>query len=318
MNNEKIREYLKQFEFEALFIKELGWDRSQRPDLPLPIHSNTYTLKPLVEKRGMVVYCCGSNSQGKIPDSVTRRHIEREVAKCTHEHLIIYINTAQTEQVWQWVRREIGKPLACREHRYHKDQPGDSLIEKLRSIAFTLEEEESLTVIDITNRTRKGFDIDSVTKKFYVRFKKEHATFVAFIQNINIISDKEWYASLMLNRLMFIYLIQKKGFLNGDTDYLRNRLKMCQQQQGKDCFHSFYRYFLLKLCHEGLGKQERSPELENLLGQVPYLNGGLFEEHPLEESNPDIQIADKAFEEIFAFFNEYQWHLDDRPLQNDR
>ena len=27
----------------------------------------------------------------------------------------------------------------------------------------------------------------------------------------------------MLNRLMFIYFIQKKGFLDGDPDYLRQR-----------------------------------------------------------------------------------------------
>jgi len=51
---------------------------------------------------------------------------------------------------------------------------------------------------------------------------------------------------------------------------------------------------------------------------VPYLNGGLFDVHQLEQRYSDIQIADEAFEHIFAFFNEFDWHLDDRPLRNDR
>ena len=54
-----------------------------------------------------------------------------------------------------------------------------------------------------------------------------------------------------------------------------------------------------------------------MLGRVPYLNGGLFDVHDLERDNPDIRIPDDAFAQIFAFFDAYQWHLDDRPLRND-
>ena len=77
--------------------------------------------------------------------------------------------------------------------------------------------------------------------------------------------------------------------------------------------------FLLRLFHEGLGQPEavRSPELTALLGRVPYLNGGLFDVHELEQDNPEIQIPDEAFRKIFDFFDTYQWHLDDRPLRND-
>ena len=54
-----------------------------------------------------------------------------------------------------------------------------------------------------------------------------------------------------------------------------------------------------------------------LLGRVPYLNGGLFDVHDLEQDNPEIHIPDEAFAQIFDFFDAYQWHLDDRPLRND-
>src|SRR5690606_4306981 len=102
-----------------------------------------------------------------------------------------------------------------------------------------------------------------------------------------------------------------------ERDYLRDRLARCQKEKGQDKFYSFYRYFLLRLFHEGLGGKARNPELDKLLGRIPYLNGGLFEKHPIEERCPDIKIPDEAFTRIFAYFDRYQWHLDERPLRND-
>ena len=40
--------------------------------------------------------------------------------------------------------------------------------------------------------------------------------------------------------------------------------------------------------------------------------------HDLERDNKDIHIPDEAFQRIFDFFDAYQWHLDDRPLHNDK
>lgn len=118
-------------------------------------------------------------------------------------------------------------------------------------------------------------------------------------------------------RLMCVYFIQRKRFLDGDPDYLRNRLSRCQQEKGKDKFYSFYRYFLLRLFHEGLGGRKRTADLEKLLGKIPYLNGGMFEKHSIEERYDQIHISDRAFERIFDYFDQYQWHLDERPLRAD-
>ena len=84
-------------------------------------------------------------------------------------------------------------------------------------------------------------------------------------------------------------------------------------------FHDFYRAFLLRLFHEGLGKpaSERDAGLSELLGDVPFLNGGLFDVHDLERDNDDIAIPDEAFERIFNFFDLYRWHLDERPHGDD-
>ncbi|MEI6043158.1 MAG: DNA methyltransferase [Chloroflexota bacterium] len=165
------------------------------------------------------------------------------------------------------------------------------------------------------------FEIENVTKHFYDRFQKEHAAFLKFILGFEVQSEREWYASLMLNRLMFIYFIQKRGFLDHDTDYLRHRLQRFQPSGGTTSrsgnSQGFYHQFLLRLFHEGLGQQSRSPELTALLGEVPYLKGSLFDLHQLELNNSDIQIPDEAFERIFAFFDLYNWHLDECPLNAD-
>ena len=120
----------------------------------------------------------------------------------------------------------------------------------------------------------------------------------------------------MLNRLMFCYFIQKRGFLNGDPHYLRNRLEETREKFGKDKFHrAFYREFLRRLFHEGLGAppDARKADFENMLGKIPYLNGGLFDPVDAERENPELNIKDAAFQGVFNFFDQWNWTLDDRP-----
>ncbi|HUT58507.1 MAG TPA: DNA methyltransferase [Phycisphaerae bacterium] len=310
-----VRKCLKSFDFKTLFREHLGWDNHQA-QLDIPVDGNIIHLTAVAQKRGFVAFTCPS-----IPERATRLKIDHQITKSAREHFVIYADQPAGQQVWQWVRREPGKPMASRYHRFDTSQSGDPLIQRLEQIAFSLDEEEKINLMDVAGRARAAFDVDKVTKKFYVRFKAEHDAFCKVINGIKADADLQWYTSLMLNRLMFVYFIQKKGFLDGDTDYLRNRLTMVQQAKGKDRFQSFYRYFLLRLFHDGLGKSPDArtldPVMERLLGKVPYLNGGFFEVHELEQRYPDIDIPDKAFEKLFDFFDQYSWHLDERPLRAD-
>ena len=319
LHRTRARRCLEAFDLKTLFIEELGWDRGGA-DTEATVAGRTYALEAIAHKRGLVAYQYVADSDDTFPDRPTRRKIEKSVAKTVREHIIVYADRDHGTHHWQWVKREPGRPDRLRHHIYHRGQWGEALTQKLEQIAFTLDEEEDLTIVDVSGRVRAAFDVEKVTKKFYERFKKEHRAFLGFIEGIENVADREWYASLMLNRMMFIYFIQKRGFLDGDTDYLRNRLEAMRANHGKDRFQSFYRLFLMRLFHEGLGQPvaDRSPELAALLGRVPYLNGGLFDVHDLEQDNPEIQIPDAAFERIFGFFDAYQWHLDDRPLHDDK
>ena len=116
--------------------------------------------------------------------------------------------------MWQWVKREAGKPSACREQIFYKGQSGDALVQKIQGIAFSLEDDPN--VAESVAKVGAAFDVEKVTKKFYDQFKKEHDAFLKFTKGIPDEKLQRWYASVMLNRLMFIYFIQKKGFLGGD------------------------------------------------------------------------------------------------------
>lgn len=320
LNAKRASQLLAKGDLRNLFIEELGWDR-HNATLEIVVRVATHKLYALGQKRGMVAYHCPTPAAQRLPDHAQRRKIEQQVAKSAHEHLIVFADAANETQIWQWVKREPGKPAACREHTFHRSQSGEALLQKISAIAFTLEEEERLSLVDVASRARAGFDVEKITKRFYDRFQKEHTAFLKFIKGITERADHEWYASVMLNRLMFVYFIQRKGFLDGDQNYLRNRLRRMREEQGANKFYSFYRYFLLRLFHEGLGGRKRSGELEKLIGRIPYLNGGLFDVHELERPDrygQNIQIPDQAFERIFDYFDGYQWHLDERPLRDDK
>ena len=314
-NVNQTRNYLQESEFEPLFVEELGWEYHTQ-SLNVTVGDTEYALAAIAEKRGMVVFRCTALDRKPMPNYATRRAIQRQVAKSVHEHVIIYTDAAKTTQVWQWVRREQGRPEACREHRYHHEQAGDALLQKLQTLAFSLAEEEGVSIVDVTGRVRAAFDVTPVTKRFYERFKKEHEAFLQFLNGIPDIETQESYVSVMLNRLMFIYFIQKKGFLNDDTNYLRTNLKR-SQTEGAD---RFYKTFLCPLFFEGFAKSkpERTAAINQRLGEVPYLNGGIFQLHHIEQQHGEaIDIPDKTFDRLFTFFEQYQWHLDERPLRND-
>ena len=314
-----LRPYLQAFDFQNLLVEGLGWDYFRADPPRIQVDGHDYTLEPTAQKSGFVVYVCGPDADGSMPPYPLRRKIENQVAKLAYEHLIIFIDAGRNLQIWQWVRRESGKPNACREQTFHAGQTGEALLQRLQPLFVSLDEEPSLNIGLVASRVRAALDVEKVTKQFYDRFRAELTAFQGFIDGVTAQGEREWYASLMLNRMMFVYFVQKQGFLDGDVDYLRNRLLLVQSRRGSGRFQDFYREFLLRLFHEGLGQpeSERDPELADLLGRIPFLNGGLFDVHDLERDNPDITIPDEAFERVFSFFDGYRWHLDERPRRED-
>ena len=302
--------YIKQFNFRELF-NDMGWNNDKTKQ-PIVVDNETYTLQAVGEKSGFKIMLCNPQPNGLLPDYNTRKKIETKVTKLFQEHLIIFFDTRNTEQIWQLVVRQSGKPTKVTETRWHINQDPELLYQRAAGIFFELDEEDKITIVDVKKRIGENFqqNNEKVTKQFYDKFKKEHGSFLQFIKGISDKANQDWYASLMLNRLMFCYFIQKKGFLDNNKNYLRDKLKACKDKKGKVKFYSFYRDFLLVLFHKGLNEPTQNQDVKIEIGKIPYLNGGLFDEHELEKTHSEIDINDKAFEQLFDFFDQYEWHLD--------
>ena len=148
-------------------------------------------------------------------------------------------------------------------------------------------------------------------KHFYNRFKIERVAFQNVMQKSlsgGDTSQHDQYISLLFNRLLFLYFLQKKSLLDNDKNYLRNRLCLMQTQQGPD---QFYHSFLLRLFYEGLLTPPGSPERQAFFGNIPYLGESVFTPRALESLPSTLNIPDKAFQRLFEFFDSYQWHLDE-------
>ena len=318
LSKKEFTQYIRQFKFRELF-NDMGWNKD-KTNQPITVDNLTFSLQGVAEKSGFKILLCSPTVEGIIPEYSIRKKIETKVTKLFQEHLIIFFDAKNQEQIWQLVVRQPGKPSRATETRYHISQDPQLLFQRASGIFFELDEEENITIVDVTQRVTENFhqNNEKVTKQFYDKFSKEHTSFLTFIKGIEDNVNKDWYASLMLNRLMFCYFIQKKGFLDNNKNYLRDKLKASQEKKGKNKFYSFYRSFLLTLFHQGLGAPDHKKELKEEIGKVPYLNGGLFEEHELEATNPKIDIDDKAFESIFDFFDQYEWHLDTRTTASGK
>ena len=94
INRDRTRQLLRDFEFELLWIEELGWDRHTQ-SINITIDEIEYLLTAIAEKRGMAVFLCSATPDRTIPDRQTRLKIQREAGKSVHEHLIIFTDTEQ-------------------------------------------------------------------------------------------------------------------------------------------------------------------------------------------------------------------------------
>jgi type I restriction-modification system DNA methylase subunit len=317
LNFQRTRDLLYNFQFEDLFIEELGWSQpTRRKAVLLEIENKAYEYKCIAEISGVAVFEVTSSSDGAIPEAKIRAAIHQEITKLKAENLLIFIDNKRTRSLWYWVKRE-GNKSYTRDHLYVKGQPGDLFLSKLASLVIDITEleDDGLSVVEIAYRLQKAFDVERVTKQFYKEFQEQHKQFLGYVQGINNTHDRRWYTSVLLNRMMFVYFLQRKRFIdNGDLNYLQNKFKQ-SKQRGEN---QFYSTFLEALFFKSFAKPEtdRDASVKALVGNVKYLNGGLFLRHRIEEEY-DIVIADEAFEQVLDLFARYSWNLDDTPEGKD-
>ncbi len=168
----------------------------------------------------------------------------------------------------------------------------------------------------IQERHDHAFDVEPVTEEFFTRYRSTFEHVEGLIRGIRDQDRKRLFTQRLFNRLMFVAFIQKKGWLqfggNRDQDYL-NALWSDYKRNGNREI-GFYYERLYNLFFYGLGAQDevgfikinRGGMVRDLIGTVPYLNGGLFEEDE-DDGDPTIKVPDEAIRvvlhDLFDRFN---------------
>ncbi len=324
------QKHLSAFDFPRLFVEVLGWNHAPAAERAWQEDGTTQHsfARRMVAELGGVAVLQVVPATGW-PDEATRAHIWKHLSHRHVENIIIFTDRREraSQSLWYWVKRgkdeATGKPKNTpRRHEYFRGQPVDLFASKLQAMVVELSELDTagrMPVLEAARRIQAALDVEKTTKRFFTNYSEQHDQLLGQIEGIDDERDRRWYASVILNRLMFVWFLQKKLFLdNGNANYLTTKLTQ-SRQRGKD---RFFGEFLSALFFEAFAKPEddRSKEAQTLTGQVPYLNGGLFLHHKLEldekhcpRLGTTLRIPDAAFEGVFGVFAAFTWHLDDTP-----
>ena len=245
MNKQTFKELIADSAFKELFITELGWWNPQA-NFRLPeivVDDVNYYFEQIARISSFQVLSCKVDC---IPTSSISKKIDTQLRKQANDYICIYYIPNSEHHLWVVPVKKVEKrDLVLIE--YDSAEKASFLFEKMGDLQFG--EDEQPTIMDVKERVHAGFIINSekITKDFYNGFRKEHTSFAKYISGIDDeISDlkknrnKQWYTSVMLNRLMFCYFIQKKGFLDLNINYLKDKLAWVQQEKGEDRFYGSF------------------------------------------------------------------------------
>lgn len=208
------------------------------------------------------------------------------------------------------------------QHLYHTDEW------VLDQIRLEPHEQDATT---IWNKHLAAFDVERVTKRFYENYVTVLESLKAELtrQRVQGADAKKIhaFAEQLLNRVMFLYFVQRKHWLRWadgtpDPRFLRNLWhKYREMKHGEN----FYARWLVPLFFGAFNRDRarvlaaRLPrDIEDaFLNRMPYLNGGLFEPNELDALNftvPDLlftYIFDRFDREEPGFLERYNFTVDE-------
>lgn len=312
-NHQRVKEVFASKDLSSVFLEVLGWDSRKNEMESFQLESMEVTgTKVASLLGGVVVFLFKFESETPINRSL-QNDISRAVGLRYAERLVILENPVSS--TWLWPKLTSSGALTHEKIEVSTGEMPLFLAQRLSALAVSRQDLLSgLTIAQVRAKLRGSFDSSKVTKKFFDEFKKQHESLAAAISGLSP-EEASSYATLLLNRLMFVYFLQKKEFLNSDANYLQSCLASVSAAKGDGQFYNFYKDLLLVLFFDRLNSPSQAiqdAKIARIIGDVPYINGGIFGETDLEKSKA-IAIPDQVFADIFVFFDAFTWHLDTRP-----
>ena len=186
-----------------------------------------------------------------------------------------------------------------------------------------------------------AFSVEKVTDEFFEQYKGlfksliQHDHVKASIEDIGLEPNR--FVKKLLGQIVFLYFLQKKGWLGvpkdkkmgkGSKRFLQDRFEIIQAN-GQNYFNDFLR----NLFYAALAKEHNDEGIKYYFGQlrckIPFLNGGLFEAE-YDWKNANILIPNNLFRNteknkagdrgtgILDVFDRYNFTIkEDEPLEKE-
>ena len=187
---------------------------------------------------------------------------------------------------------------------------------------------------------KNAFSVEALSNEFFDRYREQYADFIQYVTGKRVVkSGSKWverevsapnvafmqafdnnekrirdYIKKMMGRITFLHFLQRKGWMNGDLNYMQN---MFEQSRHKDNYlDAVLEPLFFGILNTKPSQRESVFEqlgwdksLLNKWADIPYLNGGLFERDA--EDEPDSVFPAEYFARLFQFFSEYNFTIDE-------
>lgn len=127
-------------------------------------------------------------------------------------------------------------------------------------------------------RAVEALGAESVGRRFFREFRSTLDRMAAALPGRLSGDDRHAFALLQLTRVLFLYFIQSKGWLAGRDRFLAEEVDRCLARR-RGIQRDLLRPLFFGTLNRPAAERGRGAAA---LGGLPFLNGGLFEPHPLE------------------------------------
>ncbi|MCD6451880.1 MAG: Eco57I restriction-modification methylase domain-containing protein [Acidobacteria bacterium] len=295
------------------------------PDLSLrrEYYDQVEELYPLISWEGIEAFLIVVKREGREP---VPRSLIRELARSFRDRYdrVLLILTADFREyvfVFPELKKEgEGRKLELVKLYLNRDDPYHTDLRTISSLAYSPEDKAG----DVWRKWREAFSVRRVTREFFEgyrdvfdRLKKE------LLKHKVEIKEAHEGAHLILNRIMFLYFIAKKGWLGGRSRFVSwfFRRYLEEKSRGSVSPDSFYEDWLKLLFLDAFNNiygrinQKLPPDIRGVLTTAPNLNGGLFKKTEFDDLI--LSLPDELFRDIInGFFDRYNFTIrEELPLE---
>ena len=264
-----------------------------------------------------------------------KQFIASEAMTFTHAFILFHYDN-EPERPWRfsyvYKERTIAATRATAKrytYVFGKDYRSRTAVERFLELARSSKTDKDFA---------EAFSVEALSDEFFDRYRELYADFVQYITGKRYVKESgKWvektihapnpqlatsfegsdklvrdYIKKMFGRIVFLYFLQRKGWLAGNRQYMHNLFYLSELQD------NFLDGVLEPLFFGVLNTrpEHRSADVASLpdSDKIPYLNGGLFQQDEIDERT--CTIPADYFKRLFDFFDQYNFTIDENDPED--